>query len=88
MKNKQSLIGKFFHSYKDGETQWQGQVLSRPSAGLYLVQLFEWLMGEPSDQKLISLAEMKEWTFYDTVEEWTGAYEQKYPNRKWADAYS
>jgi len=77
------LVGKFFHSY-DRETGlvvcWQGHILSEPSAGVYLAQLFSWIMGEPTDQLVIPISQMidEHWKFYDTRDEWTFAYEHRY----------
>ena len=57
---KHPLVGKWFHTTTKclcGATRpvWQGQILSSPSTDVLLVQLYEWLMGEPSGQELISL---------------------------------
>ena len=89
MNNKQKgIVGKYFHSYINGVIHWQGYVLSKqgivpalislygPEKDFYLVQLFEWLLGEPSDQVLINFSEMKEWKFYNTREELLSAYER------------
>lgn len=70
MKNK-GLVGKWFHSFYDwqseveGELNWQGHILSKEE-DMYLIQLFSWIDGEPTDQKLISVKEMKDWKFYDS----------------------
>ena len=77
--NTSDLIGKFFHSFTDeGIVHWQGYVLERPEPGMYLVQLFEWIMGEPSSQKLVPADDMKGWSFYDTNEEMNETYYRKY----------
>lgn len=82
---RESLIGRFFHSYPNEEVKWQGKVLSRVSEkeDVYLVQLFEWLMGEPSDQVLVPLSQMvtEHWQFYSNREDWLEAYE-RYKRRK------
>jgi hypothetical protein len=81
MKRSESLIGRFFHSY-DKETGkvlgWQGQVIGRPQKDTYLVQLFEWWMGEASKQILVSVNQMLEehWQFYPDRDAWLFAYEQ------------
>jgi hypothetical protein len=67
-KTQDVLVGKFFHSWKDGAIHWQGHILGSPAQGVYLVQLFEWLMGEPSSQHLVRLEDMCGWTFYSTCE--------------------
>jgi len=36
------FVGKFFFSFKNDELQWQGQVISKVSEGVFLVQMHEW----------------------------------------------
>jgi hypothetical protein len=67
--NPAILKGKFFHSVEDGCVKWQGRILGSPSPGYYLVQLFEWLMGGPSNQQIIPFEKMRDWYFYDSSEE-------------------
>ncbi len=63
------LVGLWFHSRDDqGEIQWQGHIIGRPEPGLYLVQLFEWLMGSPSVVRLVRADAMTGWQFYRTGE--------------------
>ena len=67
---KGNLVGHFFHSLTaDEQIEWQGVILSRPKPGWYLVQLFEWFMGEPSVRKLVRFEQMSNWFFYATNEE-------------------
>lgn len=79
--DRRSLVGKFFHTFKDSKVQWQGYVISEPRDGFFLVQLFDWLMGEPSCQKLVRIEEMLSWDFYDTAEEMNDTYQRKYAER-------
>jgi hypothetical protein len=66
----QSATGRiFFFSFKNDELQWQGQVVSKVSEGVFLVQLHEWTTGESSDQILFSVTDMMGWKFYDTAAE-------------------
>jgi hypothetical protein len=58
-----SLVGSFFLG--DSENQVQGAVVAEPFPGWYLVELFEWISGGSSCQKLVTIAEMKGWRFYD-----------------------
>lgn len=72
------LKGRYFHSFEDdGVVKWQGYVLGSPGLGYYMVQLFEWLVGSPSCQKLVHLSEMNGWHFYDTQEEMAETYTYK-----------
>jgi hypothetical protein len=66
---KPHFAGKFFFSFKNDDLQWQGQIISKVSEGVFLVQLHEWTTGAPSDQVLFSVADMMSWKFYDTAAE-------------------
>jgi len=73
------IVGRFFHSFVEGRVHWQGRVLSQETeGGIYLVQLFEWFLGEPSDMVLVNLQDMMGWKFYDSVEHMNDAYDRKY----------
>jgi hypothetical protein len=73
--SKNPLVGKYFHSLKDGQVHWQGTVLGTPEPGWYLVQLFEWIMGEPSNQGLVRFTDMAEWLFYENADQMKFSYE-------------
>lgn len=71
-----ALIGKFFHSLDDeGKIEWQGCVLGPSSNGCYLVQLFSWLNGDPSNCCLVPFEEMGGWLFYACQEHMTFSYD-------------
>ena len=67
------FVGKFFFSFKNDELQWQGQIISKVSEGVFLVQLHEWTKGRSSDQVLFSVPDMMSWKFYDTADDWRSA---------------
>lgn len=69
-----ALVGQFFHSYKGDEVEWQGSVLGRVEEGVYLVQLYEWLTGSPSNRHLVTIQEMKGWKFYPDTKSMNAAY--------------
>lgn len=72
------LVGSFFHSKTDeGKIQWQGCVVAEPSAGYYLVELFSWVMGESTEQRLIRIEDMAEWSFYDDAKWMNNAYQDQ-----------
>jgi hypothetical protein len=79
--DRRALVGKFFHTFKNSELEWQGYVVSEPSEGYFLVQLFEWIMGEPSCQKLVRIDDMVGWDLYDTVDDMNDAYQRKWAKR-------
>jgi hypothetical protein len=67
--NPCDFVGRFFFSFKNDELQWQGQIISKVSEGVFLVQLHEWTTGESSSQVLFSVADMMGWKFYDSAED-------------------
>ena len=62
------LVGRFFHSVKDGHIETQGEVIGRPEPGLYLVTYFDWVTGEPSVCRLVTIDQMKTWLFYEDLD--------------------
>jgi hypothetical protein len=71
-----SLVGSWFHSFNaEGEVRWQGCVVA-DLGDYYLVQTYEWFMGDPSFQQLASLSDMADWKFYDTNDEMLDFYER------------
>jgi hypothetical protein len=50
--NPHDFVGKFFFGFKDDELQWQGQIISRVSEGVFLVQLHEW--DDRRNERLVS----------------------------------
>jgi hypothetical protein len=76
MKKQKGLINAWFHSLdKKGHVEWQGQILSRPEPGVYLVQLYEWIVGSPSNQQLVKFGDMKNWLFYENAEAMNYSYQ-------------
>ncbi len=61
------LVGQYFHSLgkDDGKVEWQGVIIGNPEPGWYLVQLFEWLMGEPNVRRLVRIEDMADWLLYE-----------------------
>jgi len=55
--------------------EWQGVVVGNPEPGWYLVQLFEWLMGEPNLRRLVKIEDMEHWLFYEDVEAMKFSYD-------------
>ena len=69
------IVGKYFHSInQNGELIWQGKVVGEPGEGKYLIQLFSWLDGHPTEQRLIKLDEMTDWLFYSTHDDFMASY--------------
>jgi hypothetical protein len=60
------LVGKHFHTLKDGKIHYQGQIMSKAGDDQYIVDLFSFLTGMCTCQRMYSLADMKDWLLYDT----------------------
>lgn len=82
---KLDLVGHFFHSLKDGKIHWQGRVVGHPEPGIYLVVLFEWLMGEPNVEYLVRVNQMMGWMFYPDQETMIHSYKHGVARGKRAD---
>lgn len=80
-KDHRLLDGKFFHSFNGKEIEWQGYIISQPVEGYFLVQLFEWFLGEPSVQRLVHINTMTGWAFYDSAGEMNDEFERRTGNR-------
>jgi hypothetical protein len=65
-----SFVGE---SYSRDNLHWQGQVICGVGEGLFLIQLYEWLMGEPSVMRIVSMEEMRGWFFFES-DEWMREY--------------
>ena len=76
------LVSKWFHSFNGGDVRWQGQILGKaPVSDHYLVQLYEWCGGFPSNQEMVSASSMVDWKFYDTDSAMREAYYGKHERR-------
>lgn len=78
------LVGRFFHSIKlcdicqRERIHWQGYILGELPNNWYLVQLFSWVVGEPTTQHLVQFQDMSLWWFYDNSEDMNFQYEERY----------
>jgi len=77
----EKLVGKYFRSTNEtNKVEWQGVVTGEPHPGWYLVQLFEWGSGEPTEQRLVPIEKMISWSFYpDTDTMTSGSKPKQYP---------
>jgi len=72
---RDSLIGSYFLG--DVTAQYQGCVIAEPCPGIYLVELFDWLIGESSEQRLVKIERMMNWHFFDEHEWMRNAYRDR-----------
>jgi hypothetical protein len=61
-------------------------VRARIEVGIYLIQYFEWFIGEASTLALVRIEDMLNWQFYEDIEHMKFWYEHRY--RKPDDAES
>jgi hypothetical protein len=88
-KSTDPLVGRWFHSFTackicgKPQVSWQGHIVAVLPSGAYLVQLFEWILGQASEQKLVRVERMEreQWCFYDDDEYMTHAYRQTWERR-------
>jgi hypothetical protein len=66
-----SLVGSYFLG--NSTNTWQGVVVAEPVTGVYLVELFSWISGASTEQRLVRISSMLDWTFYDDSKWMTNA---------------
>jgi hypothetical protein len=85
------LVGRCFVTFNENnEVSQQGIVRGKISDAAYLVQYFEWIMGEPSIMQIVELATMMsepgksrdpgKWIFFEDTDHMNFWIEQ-HPNR-------
>ncbi len=78
MSDANILIGKYFHSFtNDGGFKWQGKIVGQINNGAYVVQLFEWFLGQDSVKTIVKIDDMYDWVIYETDEDMREAYSSK-----------
>lgn len=75
------MIGKHFHTLKDGKIHYQGQIMSKVDDHHYIVDLFSFLSGMCTCQRLYALADMKDWLLYETQAEMMHSYDHGVASR-------
>ena len=79
-KVKDSLFHKYFHTFNEKhEIKYQGRIEGKIQEGYYIVQLYGWLFGQPSCQKIFHIDDMREWDFYIDEDEMKSAYDKINP---------
>ena len=78
-----TLVGRCFHIFDDadGYVQSQGVVRGSLGDGFYLIQYFEWIMGELSTLEIKHIDAMLRWQFYEDVEHMKFWHEYRAPKR-------
>jgi len=78
MSDANVLIGKYFHSFdENGRIKWQGQIIGHIAPSAYVVQLFEWIAGFESIQKVVDVNDLYGWVIYESDDDMRRAYYSK-----------
>jgi hypothetical protein len=79
-----TIVGQYFLTFpsdngKKGNVHWQGQVLAEQTPGVFLCQLYEWMVGCMSDTILVRIDRMvdEHWDFYERAEDWRNEGERR-----------
>lgn len=82
-KKPTGLVNRFAHTYNDdGEIVYQVEIIAELPEGYYLVQYFDFMMGNESSQGIYHVSEMKGWKIYGEHQDWLDAYERYSENRR------
>ena len=69
----------FFHTFKDGRINFQGHVVDRLPDGRVRAQLYSWLTGCPTDEKVLPECEIVE---YPSHREWMAAGDRAFDEQQ------
>jgi hypothetical protein len=85
------LVGRYFHIWgDDGCISRQGRVVAQIDPAHYLVQLYDWIVGEANTMHVYTLDDMTvgkadrapgAWQFYESHEHWRFWMEHRAPQR-------
>jgi len=75
-KKSKTLVGLWFHSLKGGEVEWQGRIDRAVHDGKYVVQLFSWISGDPTEKVVVCADDVEGWILYDDSSEMRTAWEK------------
>lgn len=70
---KDPRVTVFFHTFENRRIHHQGQILKCLPDGRILVQLFSWVNGYPTDEKIVEEIETVGWRFYFSEKSWNVA---------------
>lgn len=82
---KAKLKGKFFHDFdEEGYVRHQGHIIDFVNDDIAIVQYFEWVIGEPSQTKMVWLRDIVDggWALYTSAEAMRDAYEGGHVKRR------
>lgn len=68
-----TLVGMFGHTLTETGINYQFEITGKINEDKYTVQLFSWVMGDPTDTKIFSMDTLMECNLYDNREDWLEA---------------
>ena len=68
------LVNKFFHIMEGKHVKYQGRIIGYIGSGYYLIQLYDFIDGNPSYKKIANCEKMIDWIFHETEDEWVTFY--------------
>lgn len=78
------LVGKWVHTYKGDAIEYQGQIVSAVG-DLFLVEFYDFVIGEAWGSRLVSVYDMTTWVLYDDEASMVYEYEQYDRRRSYRD---
>jgi hypothetical protein len=70
------IEGKFFYTVRDGELEYQGQIIGMVGPTHVLVQYYEWIFGTPSNQATVAVSDTVTWRLFEDPEDWHRAMQR------------
>jgi len=72
------LVKHYFATWKDGDINMRGQIISEERNDHYLCEIFSAFDGTPIARELFAFEEMINWTFYPTYDEFVWMFDKYY----------
>ena len=75
--NSSGFVGLFVHIREDSKIQYQLRVEKELPNQMFLLRYFSFLTGEPTKSKIFTLEEMKDFDFYESIDDWRSASDRE-----------
>lgn len=81
------LVGMFFHTFVDGEMEYQGHVTAVDGETV-IAQMFSWLTGYPTNLQAFQKTTLysPDCKLYPSIDVWRGAADRQQSSRRWGRA--
>lgn len=72
------LVDLWFHTFDNsGNIEKQGRVIGSATPEVYIIQHYDFVLGDPSHVRLVRLDEMLGWVFYFELDDMRDAWENR-----------